>query len=110
MRIWDISPDRLCRKHLVAEHAEIHAAWSMLTTEKRAYGGHAEVTRWRGRLLALYRRHGADAAEMRRRGFLHQSDLQPRLATGLGVQDMYVDPPAEQERILLAKGCGCAAG
>ena len=109
MRIWDIAPHRLCRKHLVAEHAEIHAAWSVLTTEKQAYAAHPEVRRWRGRLHALYRRHGLVATEMARRGFAHRSDLQPRLATGLDVQDTYLDAPDEQERILIAKGCGCAA-
>ncbi len=108
MRIWDIDVSRLCRKHLMAEHAEIHAAWSIITNEKKGYGQHPEVARWRGRLLALYRRHEAVAGEMYGRGYDHRSDLQARLATGAGVQDAYVDPPDEQERILLAKGCGCA--
>ena len=109
MRIWDIDVGRLCRKHLVAEHAEIHAAWSIITSDEKVRGAHPEVERWRGRLLALYRRHQAVAQEMRRRGFAHQSELQARLAEGLAVQDAYVDPPSEQERILIAKGCGCAA-
>ncbi len=108
MRIWDIDAGRLCRKHLLSEHAEIHAAWSIITNDKQAFRAHPEVTRWRGRLLALYRRHNADAHEMARRGYAHDSDLQRRLALGTGVQDRYVDPVAEQQRILLSKGCGCA--
>ena len=28
MRIWDIEPERLCRKHLLAEHAELHGLWN----------------------------------------------------------------------------------
>lgn len=28
MRIWDLSPKRLCRNHLLGEHRELHAIWA----------------------------------------------------------------------------------
>lgn len=35
MRIWDIHPSLLCRKHLLGEHRELHAIWSILIYKKR---------------------------------------------------------------------------
>lgn len=35
MRVWDIPPNELCNRHLVGEHAEIHAVWSVITGRKR---------------------------------------------------------------------------
>ena len=37
MRIWDISPKNLCRKHLIAEHGELHSLWSIIINNKRGY-------------------------------------------------------------------------
>jgi hypothetical protein len=44
---------------------------------------------------------------MARRGYRHASPLDPALATGAAVQDVYVDAPARQRELLRAKGCGC---
>ncbi len=107
MRIWDIAPGRLCRKHLLGEHRELHGLWNILTQGKAGYRLHPETRRWEGKLAALYARHEALVAEMDRRGYRHHSPLDVRLATGAGVQDAYVDDPASQLRILLAKGCDC---
>jgi len=108
MRIWDIPPEKLCRQHLLGEHRELHAIWSILTEEKRGYANHPETRRWRGRLKALFIRHDALVAEMTRRGFQHHSPLSETLATGEGVQDQYVDSCEQQIRILRDKGCGCS--
>ena len=35
MRIWDIAAHKLCRNHLLGEHRELHAIWSILTTGKK---------------------------------------------------------------------------
>jgi hypothetical protein len=43
MRIWDISPKRLCRNHLLGEHRELHAVWSVLTKGKKGYARHPET-------------------------------------------------------------------
>jgi hypothetical protein len=110
VRIWDIEPERLCRQHLLGEHRELHAAWSILTQGKGGYAKHPEVVRWRGRLRALYVRHEALVGEMTRRGYRHGTPLDEALATGAEVQDVFVDSPAEQERLLREKGCECEVG
>lgn len=107
MRIWDIAPARLCRKHLLGEHRELHGLWNILTQGKAGYRLHPETRRWEGKLAALYARHEALVTEMGRRGYRHQSPLDVRLATGAAVQDAYVDEPARQLLILRAKGCDC---
>jgi Pyrimidine dimer DNA glycosylase len=108
MRIWDLPPRRLCREHLLGEHRELHAVWSVLTSEKTGYRKHPETLRWEGRLAALYARHTALVEEMESRGYSHRSPLDRQRATGEPVQDRYVDPPAAQISILRSKGCGCA--
>ena len=108
MRIWDLEPSVLCAQHLLGEHRELHAIWSVLTGDKAGYRHHPETLRWEGRLAALYARHTALVDEMRVRGYAHSSPLDPGLATGLAVQDRYVDPPEAQIAILRSKGCRCA--
>jgi hypothetical protein len=107
LRIWDIPPARLCRRHLLSEHRELHGLWSILTEEKRGYRNHPETRRWVGKLAALYARHEAQVAEMSRRGYTHSSPLDPALASGAGEQSDYVDPPARQLELLRAKNCAC---
>ena len=108
MRIWDVDPAVLCRSHLLGEHRELHAAWNVITLDRRGYRAHPEVTRWRGRLAALYRRHEALVEEMASRGYRHASPLDPALATGSRSQSTFVDPPDHQLVLLAAKGCECA--
>jgi pyrimidine dimer DNA glycosylase len=107
VRIWDLDPRELCDQHLLGEHRELHAAWTILTEGKRGYANHPEVKRWRGRLAALYARHEVEVEEMHRRGFRHRSPLDPRLATGERVQPVLVDPIDAQRRRLAERGCGC---
>ncbi len=107
MRIWDIEPWRLCRNHLLGEHRELHAVWAILTQGKRGYALHPETLRWQGRLRALYRRHDALVSEMGARGYNHGTPLDESLATGLEVQDRYVDAPDVQIELLRAKACSC---
>lgn len=107
MRIWDLPPEVLCRQHLLGEHRELHAIWTILTEGRAGYAHHPEVLRWRGRLKALWLRHEAQVAEMTRRGWTHQSPLDEALAVGSAVQDEFVDSIADQVRALAAKGCAC---
>lgn len=107
MRIWDISPKRLCRNHLLGEHRELHAIWSVLVNGKRGYAHHPETLRWKGKLKALYGRHEALVAEMSKRGYLHRSPLAERQATGSAKQTVYVDQPRKQIMILRNKQCRC---
>ena len=108
MRIWDLDPRLLCDRHLLGEHRELHAVWSILTAGRTGYANHPETVRWRGRLAALHARHEAEVAEMGRRGFRHASPLDGRLAVGEAVQTELVDSLAAQRERLAAKGCGCA--
>lgn len=107
MRIWDLSPSLLCRSHLLGEHRELHAIWSILTKGKKGYSLHPETQRWRGKLKALYRRHTALVNEFKRRNYKHHSNLDNQKATGSGRQTVFVDDPEQQKRILIAKGCTC---
>lgn len=109
MRIWDVDPAELCRAHLLGEHRELHAIWTILTQDRRGYRSHPETLRWEGRLAALYRRHEAVVAEMARRGYGHRSPLDASLATGAAVQDVFVDSVEAQRRMLAAKPCPCYA-
>jgi len=107
MRIWDISPIKLCRFHLLGEHRELHAIWAILTQGKEGYAKHPETRRWRGKLKALFLRHEALVQEMTRRGYKHQSPLPKALATGDSKQGEYVDDYDTQIAILRDKRCGC---
>ena len=107
MRIWDLPPEVLCRNHLLGEHRELHAIWSILTNNKTGYSRHPEVIRWRGRLKALYLRHQILVKEMGNRGYRHNSPLLKKLATGKAKQDLQVDSYEDQIRNLKGKECGC---
>ena len=107
MRIWDISPKKLCRNHLLGEHRELHAIWSVLVNGKKGYAHHPETLRWRGKLKALYGRHDALVREMRDRGYEHRSPLQKRLASGSAVQRVFVATKRAQVNMLKSKRCRC---
>lgn len=110
MRIWDISCEKLCRSHLLGEHRELHAIWSVITKHRKGYSRHPETLRWKGKLKALYSRHDSLVREMRRRGYRHLSALPKHLAVGSGRQREFVDSYREQIKLLKRKGCGCKIG
>jgi hypothetical protein len=107
VRIWDIDPALLCDRHLLGEHRELHAIWSILTTGKRGYRNHPETVRWRGRLVALYARHEAQVREMGARGFRHASPLDRRLATGDADQTELLESVQRQRERLARHPCDC---
>jgi hypothetical protein len=110
LRVWDIPPDKLCRQHLLGEHRELHAIWSILTQGKKGYARHPETLRWRGKLKALFLRHDSLVGEMIKRGYAHGSPLAEVLATGRRTQDIFVAPYEDQLRTLREKGCECGVG
>jgi len=95
------------RKHLLGEHAELHAVWSVIVHAKTVYSLHPETMRWRGKLRALYYRHEKLVEEMEKRGFRHRSPLDEREAKGQVVQDVFLDSPQKQRQILKDKSCEC---
>lgn len=107
MRIWDIEPAALCRVHLLGEHRELHAVWTILTQNKKGYANHPETKRWNGRLKALFRRHELLVAEMQKRKYNHSSPLDESLATGIEIQEIFINTPEEQILILREKKCEC---
>jgi hypothetical protein len=110
MRIWDIDCKNLCDKHLVGEHRELHAIWSILTTEKGgSYKNHPETLRWKNRLGLLSERHLEQAWEMKNRGWKHNSFLKLENKKWVyGEKDkLYWQTVEEQINILKNKGCNC---
>ena len=107
MRIWDLEPEKLCRQHLLGEHRELHALWTILTEGKQGYFRHPETLRWKRKLKALYNRHQAQVNEMTARGYNHHSPLDEALAAGSGKQDDFVNTLEEQVLLLCKKGCEC---
>jgi len=67
MRIWDIPPKQLCRQHLLGEHRELHAIWSILVNNKKGYSHHPETLMWKGKFKALYSVHDEIVKEMGKR-------------------------------------------
>lgn len=107
MRIWDIPPKKLCRNHLLGEHRELHALWTVITEKKKGYSKHPETLRWVGKLHALYMRHENLVSEMINRGYLHASPLDKRRASGSQQQEVFIDSPSKQIQIFKQKGCNC---
>jgi len=107
MRIWDISADKLCQNHLLGEHRELHAIWSILTNNKIGYSNHPETLRWHGKLKALYLRHEKLVCEMEKRGFKHKSFLNEDLAVGISIQNDFIDSIEKQVLLLRNKNCKC---
>jgi len=107
MRVWDIEPKYLCRNHLLGEHRELHAIWSVLVKNKKGYRQHPETKRWQGKLKALYLRHEKLVKELVRRGYQHHSFLDKRLARGRAKQDYLLDSLSKQKKLLRNKNCPC---
>ena len=92
VRIWNLPVEELDDQHLLGEHLELHIIWNALTGQRRPGGQgrrgpgwryHPETRRFEQRLGALYDRHEAQVAEMRRRGWHgHQTPLAAALAAG----------------------------
>ena len=109
MRVWDIHPRHLCRKHLLGEHRELHGLWNILTKHKGkgGYSRHTETLRWVGKQRALYMRHEQLVREMIKRGYKHYSPLNKKFAVGLGSQKVFINTVKEQKKILGKKMCEC---
>ncbi|QUC65221.1 pyrimidine dimer DNA glycosylase [Nitrosopumilus sp. K4] len=107
MRVWDISAKKLCKNHLLGEHRELHAIWSIITEQKKGYSLHPETMRWKGKLKALYFRHEELVIELHSRGYRHHSSLDKRKAIGASKQNILIDSIPKQIQILKQKRCSC---
>ncbi|HLL61400.1 MAG TPA: pyrimidine dimer DNA glycosylase/endonuclease V [Candidatus Nitrosocosmicus sp.] len=107
MRIWDLEPEKLCWNHLLGEHRELHALWTILTQNKKGYSKHPETQRWIGKLKALYLRHEILVQEMSRRGYNHKTPLEEIKAVGEDTQASFINTYEEQVEIIKNKACDC---
>ena len=109
MRIWDIEPKLLCRKHLLSEHRELHGLWNIITKHKGVggYSRHPETLRWVGKEKALYLRHEKLVKEFLVRGYKHHTPLDKKLAVGSGKQNIFINSIEEQKILLTNKNCEC---
>jgi len=109
MRVWDIHPKHLCRKHLLAEHRELHGLWNILTIHKNkgGYSKHPETLRWVGKTASLYKRHEDLVKEFVSRGYKHHTPLDKKYAKGKSMQDVFINTIKEQKVILKNKPCEC---
>lgn len=107
MRIWDIEPKYLCRNHLLGEHVELHALWSIITNNKKGFSRHPETERWRGKLKALYARHGFLVEEMKKRKYIHKTPLNEKLAIGKPEQDKLLQSVDQQKKLLRGRCSRC---
>lgn len=82
MRMWlGIDPKRLCRKHLLGEHVEMHMLVGSINKGTSIEG---YVTSGLINPFIIRERHDDIAAEMVRRGYNHKSPLPSfKLPTGL---------------------------
>lgn len=107
MRIWDVSPSILCRQHLLGEHRELHALWTILRENKKGYRNHPETKRWEGKLPALFLRHELLVGEMKKRGYKHMTPLDLEGVKGSKDQAVMLAPLDQQISLLTAKECPC---
>lgn len=107
MRIWDqIPPNKLCRNHLLAEHRETLAIWSILTNDKKGYRNHPEVKRWEGKLWHLTLRHARLWGEAQKR-YNHRWKILPNWQLYVDIYSNAPDPWDDQIATLKSKGCEC---
>lgn len=102
MRIWDLSAGYLNRGSLLGEHRELHGLRSILVHGKDGYSRHPETIRWVGCLSGLDRRHDLLAAEMRLRGYVDRTPVDPQPDEVVWPAS-YVTEPVEQFHLLRSK-------
>lgn len=72
MRMWMVEPKKMCRKHLMGEHVELHMFVGTLNAGRKVNGylknGLLEVDK-------IWERHEAIVIEITRRGYRHRSPL-----------------------------------
>ena len=81
--------------------------WIVVTENKKGYSMRPETLRWHGKLKVMCLRHELLVNEMNSRGYNHKSHLDKRKATGKSIQDVFIDEPSDQIRILKNKNCDC---
>ena len=84
MRMWNINPELMCRKHLLGEHVECHMFVGTINKEKSIEG---YVKKGLVELHKIRERHKELVREMRKRGYDHNSPLPNFKSKKLGKVD-----------------------
>ena len=96
MRMWNVETNKMCDKHLLGEHVEMHMFVGTLNKNKSIRGylekGLVEVHN-------ISKRHEMIVKEFEKRGFKHKSILPRYKNKQIGKVDV------EKNRIELAKRC-----
>ena len=73
MRMWNVPPEMMCRRHLLGEHLEMHMFAGAIKCGRSLKGYLEKGLVETGNISA---RHDELAAEMQRRGYRHNSPLE----------------------------------
>ena len=87
MRIWNVNPRTMCRKHLLGEHVELHMMVGALNKGKNLAGFYNDGLIETGLIIP---RHEELVLEMTARGYQHASPLPEFDDPQLGHVDLYV--------------------
>ena len=99
MRQWMVDPRIMCRKHLLGEHVEHHMFVATLNRRRNVFG-FLDLNLLEPRSLA--KRHRELVAEMKSRGYNHQSPLKKATITYLSREDrnIKIDRAASLKELL----------
>lgn len=106
--MWDVASGYLNRQSLLGEHRELHGLHNILVEGKKGYARHPETLRWHGRLSGLAARHALLAAEMRLRGYVDRTPIDPDPRAAWPAR--FVTPPIDQFALLAGKYAGREQG
>ena len=109
MRVWDVAAGYLNRGSLLGEHREIHGIAAILSHGMRGYSRHPETLRWTRCEHGLLQRHLLLVAEMRLRGYRHESPMALHAAARCWPRT-FVTAPADQFGLLRTKYRGLQNG
>jgi hypothetical protein len=99
MRMWKVSPKKLCVKHLLGEHVEMHMFRSNVV-KKRNLSGY--IKKGLVEIHNIKKRHDELAREMVLRGMKHNSPMKKFKGKVLGKVDIAKN---EKELIKRCKEC-----
>lgn len=107
MRMWLVPPERMCRKHLLGEHVEMHMFAGSLRKGKSMQG---YIDKGLVYFPLLKSRHDDLATEMVKRGMNHESELRmdPKLRAAVHSQPKHWFPFNEARAELFRRCPECA--
>ena len=102
MRMWMVDPKKMCRKHLLGEHGELHKflpGWR----KQRSLTGYILSNAIEPK--SYKKRHNALVKEMKRRGYNHNSPLEQPDFSYIHPVEKRFEVNVTANEILLAERC-----